>query len=487
MKQALVVICLLVALSTAQEADPILLSSKSTGYPPLARQARIQGEVNLEFTLNERGEVASVTVVSGHPMLAGAAMNDVKSWRFELPKGQFQSDRRYQTRFTYRLATEEENGAAKATVDSPHSFRNIEVTVTAPSLDDGYAEGCPKKGEAPAIPAQAQDDDFVELTRTGCYGTCPAYTVRIDANGKIEWKGFAYVAVKGTRTAVIESQKARGLLDQFRSSKFWSLCASYSKPITDSATTTTRVSMNGQTKTVSNYADSAPQWVEEMEFKIDDAAETHRWRHGDPNMEPLSRIGSEAYYGKPGLTPLMRAASWKQEEKMKQILAEGADVSARDSSGWTALMYAAAVASDHPVKILLEAGADPNAASSRGSTALMASAFTGLLDEQLLKAGAKINAQDADGVTTLMILSSRGEAQEIAEALKAGADPNLKDKRGRTALDYLRLANCGKSPLRDPVQEWMVIEYRKCNAINEEDFKAAERLLLSAKRGKSAN
>lgn len=183
----------------------------------------------------------------------------------------------------------------------------------------------------------------------------------------------------------------------------------------------------------------------------------------------------------------MRAASWKQEEKMKQLLAEGADVSVRDSSGWTALMYAAAVESDYPVNILLEAGADPNAVSSGGSTALMASAFIGLLDEQLLKAGAKINAQDSDGVTTLMILSSRVDAQEIAEALKAGADPNLKDKRGRPALDYLRLAHCGKNPLRDPVHEWIVVKNRKCNELDEEDFKAAERLLRAAKSGKLAS
>lgn len=155
----------------------------------------------------------------------------------------------------------------------PRSFRHIKVKVTTPS-PDGYAEGCPQKGEAQALPAHVRDDDFVELTRTGCYGACPAYTVKIHGNGNVEWKGFAHIAVKGTRTAVIEPRKARGLLGELRSSKFWSLCASYSKPITDSPTTTTRVSMNGQSKTVSNYADSAPHWLEEMELKIDDAAET---------------------------------------------------------------------------------------------------------------------------------------------------------------------------------------------------------------------
>lgn len=51
-------------------------------YPPLARQARIQGTVLLRIIINKLGEVRDVELVSGHPMLAPAAVAAVRKWRY---------------------------------------------------------------------------------------------------------------------------------------------------------------------------------------------------------------------------------------------------------------------------------------------------------------------------------------------------------------------------------------------------------------------
>ena len=51
-------------------------------YPPLARQARIQGRVILRIVINQMGEVRDTELVSGHPMLAPAAVEAVKKWRY---------------------------------------------------------------------------------------------------------------------------------------------------------------------------------------------------------------------------------------------------------------------------------------------------------------------------------------------------------------------------------------------------------------------
>lgn len=51
-------------------------------YPPLARQARIQGTVILRIIINKLGEVRDTQVVSGHPMLSPAAVDAVKKWRY---------------------------------------------------------------------------------------------------------------------------------------------------------------------------------------------------------------------------------------------------------------------------------------------------------------------------------------------------------------------------------------------------------------------
>jgi periplasmic protein TonB len=51
-------------------------------YPPLARQARIQGTVVLAAVISKAGTIDNLKLVSGHPMLAGAAIDAVSQWRY---------------------------------------------------------------------------------------------------------------------------------------------------------------------------------------------------------------------------------------------------------------------------------------------------------------------------------------------------------------------------------------------------------------------
>jgi len=51
-------------------------------YPALAVQARIQGTVVLQAVISRDGTVRDLHLVSGHPMLAGAAIEAVKQWRY---------------------------------------------------------------------------------------------------------------------------------------------------------------------------------------------------------------------------------------------------------------------------------------------------------------------------------------------------------------------------------------------------------------------
>ena len=54
----------------------------SPAYPPLARQARIQGTVLLEAIITKSGTIESLKVVQGHPMLVPAALEAVRQWRY---------------------------------------------------------------------------------------------------------------------------------------------------------------------------------------------------------------------------------------------------------------------------------------------------------------------------------------------------------------------------------------------------------------------
>ncbi|MDE3180792.1 MAG: M56 family metallopeptidase [Acidobacteriota bacterium] len=54
-------------------------------YPPLARVARLQGNVVLRITVDKDGTVSNTDVLSGHPLLIKAALEAVREWKFSPP------------------------------------------------------------------------------------------------------------------------------------------------------------------------------------------------------------------------------------------------------------------------------------------------------------------------------------------------------------------------------------------------------------------
>jgi protein TonB len=52
-------------------------------YPPLARQARIQGSVVLQAEISRDGSIQNLHLISGHPMLAPSAIEAVKQWKYK--------------------------------------------------------------------------------------------------------------------------------------------------------------------------------------------------------------------------------------------------------------------------------------------------------------------------------------------------------------------------------------------------------------------
>jgi protein TonB len=52
-------------------------------YPELARKMNIAGTVKIEVVVAANGIVKDAHVVGGHPVLANAALDAAKRWRFE--------------------------------------------------------------------------------------------------------------------------------------------------------------------------------------------------------------------------------------------------------------------------------------------------------------------------------------------------------------------------------------------------------------------
>jgi len=67
----------------ANVAQKNLVSSVDPTYPPLAKAARIEGNVLLQVVISKEGAVTDIKVVSGHPLLNDAAMDAVRQWRYK--------------------------------------------------------------------------------------------------------------------------------------------------------------------------------------------------------------------------------------------------------------------------------------------------------------------------------------------------------------------------------------------------------------------
>jgi len=64
-------------------SNGLLIRKVQPVYPPLARQARIQGQVVLHAEISKEGTIQNLQLVSGHAMLAPAAIEAVKQWRYK--------------------------------------------------------------------------------------------------------------------------------------------------------------------------------------------------------------------------------------------------------------------------------------------------------------------------------------------------------------------------------------------------------------------
>jgi protein TonB len=60
-----------------------LVKQPKPAYPPLAKQARIQGTVRFNAVIGKDGTIQNLTLVSGHPLLVPSAQDAVRQWVYQ--------------------------------------------------------------------------------------------------------------------------------------------------------------------------------------------------------------------------------------------------------------------------------------------------------------------------------------------------------------------------------------------------------------------
>jgi hypothetical protein len=306
----------------------------------------------------------------------------------------------------------------------------VAVRPVLPALVAVLVTAGPARVFAQAVPA----DFAITLERTQCFGTCPAYSVRIDAAGNVTYEGTHFVRVEGLQTDRVPVSAAAALLATVQRIGFFDLADQYREitnpdgtvtTMTDQRTTFVTVTSGGRSKRIEDYF-GTPRELRDLERQIDDVARTVRWiRIDGPELARLVREN-----GPPSADDLAdwlyNALVYDEVDAIQALLAAGADPnSAYLDSAVRPLMMAE---SPGAVRALLEAGADPLIVSEIGSTALGKAAYLAPdATRFLLEEGIPVDEPAAaDGRTALWQAACGGNLGVVQLLLAAGADPRLR-------------------------------------------------------------
>jgi hypothetical protein len=140
---------------------------------------------------------------------------------------------------------------------------------------------------APVQTPAAEGPMTITLTRSMCFGFCPAYRVTITQDGQVTYVGERFVNVVGERRAAIPRADVARLLRRFDEVQFGQLRDAYRAQVTDLPTYTITLERNGQHKTVVDYGGLSagmPRAVRDLQDEIDRVANTDQWvlRNGQP-------------------------------------------------------------------------------------------------------------------------------------------------------------------------------------------------------------
>ena len=133
---------------------------------------------------------------------------------------------------------------------------------------------------------------------------------------------------------------------------------------------------------------------------------------------------------------LIAAAARGDANAVRELLAQGADVQAADSSGRTALVVAAYHRDNDVARLLIDAGADVNQQDTTRQSAYLLATSEGNLDllRLVLRAGADVHSLDSYEGTGLIRAADRGHVAVVRELLETDIAVDHVNRLGWTAL-----------------------------------------------------
>jgi len=126
-----------------------------------------------------------------------------------------------------------------------------------------------------------KDNVVITIDRKTCFGDCPDYSAQIYSDGTVIYIGRFNVKEIGERRTKVSQQAIQELIKEFQRINYFALKDKYETDengmsVTDQATTTTSICLDGKKKTVVNYL-YAPKELDALEDKIDSLAGLYKF------------------------------------------------------------------------------------------------------------------------------------------------------------------------------------------------------------------
>jgi len=141
-----------------------------------------------------------------------------------------------------------------------------------------------------------------------------------------------------------------------------------------------------------------------------------------------------------GLTPAMSAAEKGELQLIKKLVDDGANLSLRTKEGMSVLHYAAMGNSPELISYLIEQGFNVNDRDKHNCEPLFYAISTQKIKcvQQLIQSGARVNSR-VQGKTYLTLAVLTGNLELTQMISEQNINPNLKDHKGKSSIDYARL------------------------------------------------
>jgi ankyrin repeat protein len=319
------------------------------------------------------------------------------------------------------------------------------------------------KHHVPAPAVRPNSKVAITLARTGCYGSCPSYSVTISTDG-IAFDGGGFVVAAGTHTDHVNADEVRNLAKRFVAADFYSMDASYRASVTDSPTYVLTIAIDGHKKGVEDYVgqwEGMPAVITELEDEVDAFGRTQRWIEGVDGLVPALREEKFNFETFEAQVMLKEAASGGETATVRELLDGGVPLEPKpapkpeqpdmgvpfEGVGWLN------AASRHPetLQVLIDALASKKDQNDK-DLALAGAARSGSVQavRALIRYGADPNAdlskltviESAGGMTLgapgagsmLIYAAESGNPEMVREILRYHPKLEMRDREGKTAL-----------------------------------------------------